>query len=286
MKLAHYLEGEKVGVGIVEDEMIFPVSGMKGATIDQILRANLLGSVKAYRTKKGKSIDSVKLLSPVLSPEKIILVANNYPAHSKEEKITPPSEPYIFTRYANSLIGPGTPITVPKISKKADWEVELAVIIGKEGKYIGKGEALDYVAGYTISNDVSFRDLQMPPGWPQKLTLFGQDWVHGKSLDASFPLGPWLVTKDEIPGLPALDISLSVNGKVEQDSNTGEVLFQVDRLIECASKGITLKPGDVISTGTPHGIAFATGKPFLKDGDVIDCWIDKIGTLRNPVVEE
>ncbi len=285
MKITHYLDRGQVKVGVVDDGKVFPASGPT-ATIDQLLANGSLNSVKVDRASTARKLDTVKLLSPILSPGKIILVANNYPAHSKEENIEPPSEPYLFTRYSNSLIGPDDPILVPKISKKTDWEVELAVVIGRTGKYIRKEEAFGYVAGYTISNDVSFRDLQLPPGWPQKLSLFGQDWIHGKSLDSSFPLGPWLVTSDEISGHPELEISLAVNGVVKQRSNTGEVLFRVDDLIEHASLGITLKPGDIISTGTPHGIAMTTGGPFLKDGDIVECKIERIGTLTNPVKGE
>jgi 2-keto-4-pentenoate hydratase/2-oxohepta-3-ene-1,7-dioic acid hydratase in catechol pathway len=192
----------------------------------------------------------------------------------------------LFTKFRNALIGPGDPILIPKISKKVDWEVELAVIIGRAGKYITRKDAMNYVAGYAISNDVSFRDFQFDTQLPDGKTTLGLNWVKGKGLDSSFPLGPWLVTKDEIPDPHKLEISLSVNGKRKQLSNTGDMVFKIDSLIEYVSAGITIKPGDIISTGTPQGVAAFTGEPFLKDGDIVEGAIDRIGILRNPVKAE
>jgi 2-keto-4-pentenoate hydratase/2-oxohepta-3-ene-1,7-dioic acid hydratase in catechol pathway len=154
------------------------------------------------------------------------------------------------------------------------------------GKYISREEALDYVAGYAISNDVSFRELQSPVLALGQPAIFGPNWIRGKSLDSSFPLGPWLVTRDEIPDPQVLEISLSVNGQTKQHSNTSEMLFRVDEIIEYASNGITLQPGDIISTGTPSGVAAATGQAFLKHGDIVEGKIERIGTLTNPVMSE
>jgi len=170
-------------------------------TLEKALSTELLGWIRRYEAKiydqrAAVSIESAKLLSPILNPEKLLLVAANYASHNEERKIKPPSEPYFFTKLRNALIGPGEPILIPKIAKAVDWEVELAVIIGTTGKYISRKDAMSYVAGYTISNDVSFRDLQYSTASTDGPRALGINWLKGKSLDSSFPLGPWLVTKD------------------------------------------------------------------------------------------
>jgi len=301
LKLAHYLSNGETRVGIVDEEHIFDLQdaakklGLTGFdqhfTIDQLLSQGLIQSFqqiedKITATKMGVPTNSVRILSPILNPEKILLVAVNYLSHGKEQNVSLPTEPYFFTKFKNALIGPGDPILLPRVSKKVDWEVELAVIIGKTGKYIQKKDALNYVAGYTISNDVSFRDLRFPSDSPDKPSRLGINWIKAKALDSSFPLGPWLVTKDEIPNPHDLEISLSVNGDEKQHSNTGEMVFKIDSLIEYISSGMTLNPGDIISTGTPEGVAVFTGQPFLKDGDIIEGKISKIGTLTNKVKAE
>jgi 2-keto-4-pentenoate hydratase/2-oxohepta-3-ene-1,7-dioic acid hydratase in catechol pathway len=261
------------------------------SSIDQILAEDLLEPLQGAKrriveSRSGVPVDSVKLLSPVLNPEKILLVARNYLSHNLEQNAKPPSEPYFFTKFRNALIAHGEPILVPRVSSKADWEGELAVIIGKAGKNIQSKEAMENVAGYAVANDVSFRDLQFSTRSDNAAVALGSNWVKGKGLDSSFPLGPWLVTKDEVADPHNLDLSLSVNGKVKQHSNTGDMMFKVDSLIEYVSAGMTLKPGDVISTGTPEGVAVFTGEPFLKDGDVVEVTISGIGTLKNPVRSE
>jgi len=300
MKLAHFARRDQIRVGLVQGESIFDLQDSAKAvglsleenlTIDRILADGLVKTLqnteaKITSTKTSVPVSSVKLMSPVLSPEKILMVGINYKSHSKEQGIKPPKDPYFFTKFKNALIGPGDPIILPKISKKADWEAELAVIIGKSGKNIARKDAFDYVAGYAVANDVSFRDLQASTLSPEGLTRLGMNWVKGKGLDSSFPLGPWLVPRDEIPDPQNLSISLSVNGKRKQDSNTGDMIFTIDALIEYVSAGMTLKPGDVISTGTPEGVALGTREPFLKDGDFVEATISSIGTLRNPVKSE
>lgn len=301
MKLVHYFRNGVTRTGIVDKGLIFDLQDAaeklelpiprEGAAIDRILSDGVLPSLRQASERMignvpGVPVESVRLLSPVLNPEKILLMAVNYHSHSKEQKVKPPSEPHLFTKFRNALIGPGEPILIPKVSKKVDWEVELAVIIGKTGKYIPKKDAMSYVAGYAISNDVSFRDFQFSTQLPHGKTTLGLNWVKGKGLDSSFPLGPWLVTKDEIQDPQGLEISLSVNGKTMQRSNTGDMVFKIDSLIEYVSAGITLKPGDIISTGTPEGVATFTGQPFLKDGDMVEASIERIGTLRNPVKAE
>lgn len=261
-------------------------------TIDEILRRGLLGELLTLRSETPPSkldfvpLHSVKLLSPILAPEKIFCAAVNYTSHGREQETRPPEAPYFFTKFRNTIIGPGDPIAIPKVSKKVDWEVELAVVIGKRGKYIPRSEALEYVAGYTIANDVSFRDLLFHEALKQKPDAQGPNWVKGKGLDGALPLGPWLVTSDELANPQKLEISLSVNGTMRQKSNTSEMVFGVDSIVEYLSQGITLEPGDIITTGTPAGVAMFTGLPFLKDGDLVEAEIEGIGMLRNPVRSE
>jgi 2-keto-4-pentenoate hydratase/2-oxohepta-3-ene-1,7-dioic acid hydratase in catechol pathway len=255
--------------------------GLDMGTLQKLPTVDDVGSLR-----DGIPLTKVRMLAPILRPEKIFCVALNYVSHGKEQSVAPPSTPYFFTKFRNTIVGPEDDILVPRISNKVDWEVELVVVIGKTGKYISKEKAMDYVAGYTVGNDISFRDLQFPPGWPQNLNALGQNWVKGKGLDTAFPLGPCLVTKEEIVDPYNLRISLSVNGDVRQDSTTAEMIFRIDSLIESLSNGITLRPGDIISTGTPFGVATFTGKPFLKSGDVVASTIESIGTLRNKVKAE
>jgi 2-keto-4-pentenoate hydratase/2-oxohepta-3-ene-1,7-dioic acid hydratase in catechol pathway len=300
MKLAHFMKDGQTKVGIVRGSSIYDLAKSAGAiglpslssvsTIDQLLARGLLDSTRELDGKLGGAtvlpLESVKLRGPILSPEKIFCLAENYPAHAKEAGGKPAGKPYLFTKFRNTIIGPDDPILVPRVSKEVDWEAELAVIIGRDGKYIPRESAMDYVAGYTVSNDVSYRDLQFPAGWSEKPNRLGPNWVEGKGLDNAFPMGPWLVTTDEIPDPYDLRLALSVNGDQKQNSSTGDMIFKIDSVIEHISAGITLRAGDVISTGTGPGVAAFTNQEFLKDGDVVEARIDRIGTLRNPVRSE
>jgi 2-keto-4-pentenoate hydratase/2-oxohepta-3-ene-1,7-dioic acid hydratase in catechol pathway len=284
MKLANYSEGSSaLKAGFVVDSKIYPVhdrDGVAFSSVDQILSTD--GALEYVVHNKqdvsqGVAVDSVKFAPPVLYPEKIYLAAVNYLSHSKEQNESPPTEPHLFTKFRNALIGAGDSVLLPKISNKVDWEVELAVIIGRRGKDIPKEHALDFVAGYTIANDISFRDLQLPG------SRFGMNFVKGKGLDTALPMGPWLVTKDELVDPYSSEISLSVNGVERQNSKIGEMVFKIDKLVEYTSADVTLLPGDIISTGTPHGVAAFTGVPFLKAGDLMEAKIGGIGVLKNYV---
>ncbi len=254
---------------------------LTAARIEQMIKAS-----GEHQWREGRSLDSVRLLSPILSPSKVLMAAVNYGAHRAEGRSEGPKEPFFFSKLPSCIIGNGDPIIIPRVSQKADWEAELAVVIGKKGKYIEPEQAIDHVAGFTVANDVSFRDLQFLEGWPEGKSGLGQNFVKGKSLDNALPLGPWLVTKDELPDTSRLKISLTVNGQLRQDSTTADMIFQIPRLIQDASAGITLLPGDIISTGTPAGVAAFSGAPFLKDGDIVEASVEGIGSLRNPVVQE
>ena len=216
-------------------------------------------------------------LPPVPRPPKIICVARNYAAHAAEAGVSLLPYPNLFIRFAQSLIPNGAPIIVPSVSGEVDWEAELAVIIGRPGKHVDRSEALDYVAGYSIFNDVSVRD------WQLRVPQFGA----GKNFDGSGPFGPALVTKDEVPDPHALGIELRLNGEVMQSASTADMVFSVGELIEHISTFTTLEPGDVIATGTPAGVGFKRKPPrYLEPGDTVRIEIERLGVLENPVAAE
>lgn len=216
-----------------------------------------------------------ELNPPVLAPGKILAVGLNYAAHAAEQNAQPPESPLIFSKCTTALIGPGDAIRLPRISEKIDYEAELAVVILKDAKSVSAADAYDYIAGFTIMNDVTARDLQRRE----------RQWARAKGLDTFAPCGPWLVTKDEIADPHSLDLELRVNGEVRQSSNTNDLIFKIPQLIEFISQDLTLRPGDIISTGTPSGVGvYSTPPVFLRDGDRIEITISRIGTLTNSVV--
>ncbi len=216
----------------------------------------------------------VKIEAPILKPNKIICVGHNYREHILEMKRELPKFPVIFAKFNNTIIGPEDDIPLPPITDQLDYEAEFAFVIGKRARNVSQAEALEYVAGYTIVNDVTARDLQ-------RRTL---QWLQGKTLDGSAPMGPWLVTKDEIPNPHELEIVLTVNGEERQRSNTKNLVFNVHYLVEFLSNIMTLEPGDVVCTGTPGGVGVARDpQVFLQDGDVVRIEVDRIGVLENKV---
>jgi len=216
------------------------------------------------------------LRSPVGAPQKVLAIGRNYAEHARETGQEPPTTPIVFAKMPSSIIGPGDPIIYSKAhSQQVDYETELAVVIGRRTRMVSPDDALDYVLGYTVCNDVSARDVQFGEG----------QWVRGKSFDTFCPLGPWIVTTDEIPDPQVLKISARLNGQTMQDSSTAEMIFSVAALVSFLSLAITLEPGDVIATGTPPGVGFARTPPvFLLDGDTAEMEVEGIGILRNPVV--
>lgn len=236
-------------------------------------------------------VGEVSFLPPVYLPGKILCLAGNYAEHIEEggrEKapLKETTNPWIFTKPATTgLIGDGAPIQIPKVWKKVDWEAELAVIVGRRGKYIEAERALDYVAGYAVFNDVSGRGLNLAPHRVERPRDAFFDWFHGKQMDTFAVLGPWLVTPDEVGDPQTLRITLRVNGKVKQDASTAKMIFSVAEIIAFASQIMTLEPGDVIATGTPAGVGAAQHE-FLRPGDVVEVEVEKVGTLRNPVIDE
>lgn len=221
--------------------------------------------------------EEIRLLAPVPRPCKLLAVGLNYRDHAAETGVQLPSSPIFFAKAASAATGPYDPIVIPKLTDQVDFEAELAVVIGLKGKHIPEGSALDYVAGYMAFNDVSARDMQ-----------FGdRQWFRGKSCDTFAPMGPYLVTADEIADPQALDIQLRLNGQLMQHSNTSQMVFPVSELISFISQTMTLEPGDIVATGTPSGVGYVRKPPvFLRPGDVVEVEIAGVGVLRNPVVAE
>lgn len=213
-------------------------------------------------------------LAPVPRPGKVICIGLNYRDHAAESNMPIPEKPVVFSKFSTAVIAPGEPVVTPETSQQVDYEAELAVVIGRRAKNVSLSSTLDYVLGYTAFNDVSARDFQFADG----------QWQRGKSCDTFAPMGPFIVTADEIPDPHKLSIKLRLNGKTMQDSNTDQLIFGVPELIAFLSETITLEPGDVIATGTPPGVGFARKPPvFLKHGDEMEVEIEKIGILNNPV---
>jgi 2-keto-4-pentenoate hydratase/2-oxohepta-3-ene-1,7-dioic acid hydratase in catechol pathway len=232
---------------------------------------NLLPGAAAFAT------DEVALQAPVRRPGKIICVGLNYHDHCREQGADPPAYPMLFSKFANAVAHPGQPITRPAATEQLDLECELAVVIGRRASRIGPSEASEVILGYTILNDVTMRDLQRED----------RQWLRAKGSDGFAPMGPAVVTADELGDLRALGVRSSVNGETWQDSTTGEMIFDVPTLVAFASRTITLEPGDIIATGTPAGVGhFAEPPRYLADGDVMRCEIAGIGAIENRVVDE
>lgn len=228
----------------------------------------------AFKHKLVHALEDVKIEAPVQKPGKIICVGHNYREHILEMGREIPPFPVVFAKFSNTVIGPQDDIPFFPISEQLDYEAEFAFVVGKQARNVSREDALDYVAGYTIANDVTYRDLQ-------RRTL---EWLQGKTVEGSAPMGPWLVTADELNDPSGLDVRLTVNGEERQKTNTANFVFDVQYLVEFLSNLMTLEPGDIILTGTPGGVGVARNpQVFLKDGDVVRIEIDKIGYLENKV---
>ena len=220
----------------------------------------------------------VKFLAPVHDPQKIVCVGLNYRDHAAESGSPIPREPILFSKYPTALIGHGEAIVLPAVSQEVDYEAELVIVVGKRGRNLAAASAREYVAGYTVGHDVSARDWQLKKD--------GKQWMVGKTFDTFAPVGPVLVTADEVPDPHNLGIRLRLNGQTMQDSSTKQLIFGVGEILAYLSQVFTLEPGDLIFTGTPPGVGMARKPPlFLKGGDVVEVEIDGLGLLRNPVVQ-
>lgn len=220
--------------------------------------------------------NDVRLGPPIARPSKIVCVGLNYAKHAEESGMAVPGQPVLFFKATSSIIGPNDAVMLPKGGEKTDWEVELAVVIGKKATYVSKEEAMEYVAGYMLHNDVSERAFQ--------LEMEGQ-WVKGKSCDTFAPIGPYMVTKSEIANPHSLDLWLNLNGEQLQNSNTSDFIFDIPHVVSYISQFMTLLPGDVISTGTPFGVGLGFNPPkYLKAGDVMELGIKGLGVSRQEVI--
>ncbi len=249
-----------------------------GRKIDDATAELIEGDLFNTLELSGQVAEIEKLLAPVV-PTDILCIGLNYRKHAEEGGSTIPELPVLFIKSSNALNNPGDPITIPRLSSQIDFEGELAVVIGKTCKDVSKAQALQYVLGYTIANDVSARD------WQREKRLGGGQFARGKSFDGFCPLGPAIVTSDEIANPNALKLKTTINSHVMQDWTTADMIFDVPTLIENLSSTMTLRPGTVLLTGTPHGVGFARTPPaWLKNGDTVDIEIEGLGTLSNPVV--
>ena len=302
MKLLMFKDGSGRRLGVVRGDQLDEVvdlSALTGALGSQELPADLIGLIDAggetmnrvrelvsSRKATGgppvvRALKDLTLLPPLDPPRgDVLAIGRNYEKHAAEsarawgEQVKPPT---VFTKAQTSVTGPFDDIVIdPRVSEKIDWEVELGVVIGRKGANIKADEAMNHVFGYTVINDVSARDIQ---------NNWGGQFFKGKSLDASSPVGPWVVTADEIPDPQALRVSLRVNGEVKQDGNTRDMIYPVSQLIVWLSVGMTLRPGSLIASGTPDGVGFARTPPeFLKPGDLMETEVEAIGQLRNRMV--
>lgn len=228
---------------------------------------------------KAVHAGEVVLLAPIPRPGKVFCIGLNYLDHAIETGAQPPKEPVVFNKFPTSVIGPDEAIVLPRVSDGVDYEAELVVVVGKGGKHIPEAQAMEHVAGYCCGHDVSARDWQK--------SRSGGQWLLGKSFDTFGPLGPWLVSADEIADPGKLRIQFRLSGETLQDSSTAQLIFPVPRLIAHLSQVVTLQPGDVIYTGTPPGVGMARKPPrFMRDGEVAEVEIEGLGVLRNPVVAE
>ncbi|WP_151981385.1 fumarylacetoacetate hydrolase family protein [Acinetobacter guerrae] len=284
MRFLSYMQAGKKGLAIRVDDQLIGLNESEAhypGSLEQLLQQGRTALTDAAEVLKQGNIiqlENVELLPPLNQPPKIICVGLNYADHTKESPYEQPDYPTLFSRFNSSLIADGQPIKRPLCSEQLDYEGELVAIIGKRGRHIAKEDALDYVAGYSIFNDASIRDYQFKA--PQ--------WTVGKNFDDTGAFGPEFVTADELPaGAKGLLLTTRLNGKVVQQANTSDMLFDIETLISTISEAITLEPGDLIVSGTPAGVGLGHKPPlWMKQGDVCEVEIEKIGILRSPIVNE
>lgn len=280
MRLIRWGEPGKEKTGVAIGDALYSTAALGEEYDEAFFASNGLSRLEKFVEQQGSDLEKlhgdVRLGAPVSRPSKIICVGLNYTDHAKETGANLPKEPILFFKSTSALSGPYDDIIIPRNSTKTDWEVELAVVMGKKASYVEESEAMDFVAGYCLHNDLSEREFQIERG--------GQ-WVKGKSCDTFAPLGPYMVTKDEIASVDNLRLWLTVNGQKMQDGNTSNLLFNVPYLVFYISQFMTLLPGDVISTGTPAGVGLGMNPPlYLKPGDVVELGIDGLGTARQQCV--
>ena len=279
MKLIRFGEFNKEKTGIILNDSFYDTTAFGEDYNERFFETDGLNRLKNFIENNKNMLPEVsgevRLGSPVTRPSKIICIGLNYADHAKETKANIPTEPIIFFKSTTALIGPNDDVIIPKDSKKTDWEVELAVVISTKAAYVEESEALDYVAGYCLHNDLSERAFQMERN--------GQ-WVKGKSCDTFAPLGPYLATPDELSDVNNLRLWLTVNDITMQNGSTANLIFKIPFIVSYVSQFMTLLPGDVISTGTPAGVGLGMNPPvFLKPGDVMESGIDGLGSAKQKV---
>jgi len=280
MKLIRFGEAGKERPGVCINDEYYDVSGFI-QDFDERFFANgglphLVWMIDQNKSILRKVPEGTRLGSPVARPSKIVCIGLNYADHAKETGAATPTEPVIFMKSTTALVGPYDNIMIPRNSVKTDWEVELAVVISKKASYVDEAEALDFVAGYCLHNDVSEREFQIERNGT---------WDKGKGCDTFAPMGPWLVTKDEVENIDKLRLWLKVNDKLMQDGTTANLIFKIPFLVSYVSQFMTLLPGDIISTGTPAGVGLGFNPPvYLKAGDVVELGIDGLGTSKQTCI--
>lgn len=280
MKLIRFGELNKEKPGVIIDEVYYDVSALGEDFNETFFESDGLSRLENFlelnQGKLPKIPEGSRIGSPVGRPSKIVCIGLNYADHAKETGAPLPPEPVVFMKASSALVGPFDNIVIPKNSEKTDWEVELAFVIGKKASYVEESEAMDYVAGYCLHNDVSERAFQLERNGT---------WDKGKGCDTFAPIGPFLATKDEISDPDNLRLWLNVNGQKMQDGNTKTFIFKIPFLVSYLSQFMTLLPGDIISTGTPAGVGLGFNPPvYLKPGDVVELGIDGLGTSTQKVV--
>ena len=286
MRIASYRADGGLTWGVLSGDRISDARSVDGApaSVAELLEWPDAGPwLEQVAQSSQRALSEVRLVAPLRPRQDLIALGLNYAPHLEEaggptRQSAAPKQPILFGKAASSVIGLGDDIKIPRmVTTQVDWEVELAVVIGRRGRDIARAETIAHVFGYTIANDVSARDLQF---------LDGGQWYRGKSLDTFCPLGPWIVTSDELGDARGLRLTLRVNGVTKQTGSTDEMIFKIPEVVASASRGRTLLPGDVILTGTPAGVGFTRKPPeYLRDGDLVEAEIDRIGVLRNRVSE-
>ena len=281
MKLIRFgnSKSEKPGI-LTDDGNRFDVSNFLSDYDENFFESDGIKKLKEWFLKNKNSCpmveSNVRWGSPLSRPSKIICVGLNYAEHASESDMEAPKEPVLFFKSSSAIVGPYDPIIIPKGSEKTDWEVELALVIGKEASYISKSEALNHIAGYVLHNDVSERTFQ--------LERSGQ-WVKGKSCDTFAPLGPFIATKDEIKDPNNLGLWLKLNGELVQNSNTSDFIFNIQEVVSYISQFMTLLPGDLISTGTPSGVGLGLSPPrYLNEGDEVELGVEGLGISKQKCI--
>lgn len=280
MKLVRFGAPGEEKTGVLVDEKVLDTSAFGEEYDERFFASDGLKRLTAFVAANQAALPVVpagtRLGAPFARPSKIVCIGLNYIKHAQETNAPVPKEPIIFMKSTTALIGPNDAVMIPKDSVKTDWEVELCVVMGKKASYVSEENAMEYVAGYCLHNDISEREFQLERGGT---------WDKGKGCDTFAPMGPWMATKDEIANPHKLRLWLKLNDQMLQDSNTDDLVFNIPQLIAYISRFMTLLPGDVISTGTPSGVGLGFNPPvYLKPGDVMELGIDGLGIAKQKVI--